>query len=72
MGWIFHFLNARSGLACDSTTCLNGASCRQTINNAIECVCPQNFEGKECQYGEKIFCHNCSKLLKGFGLLKRV
>ena len=52
MSEIFHILWHDKGLVCDMTTCLNAASCKQTINNAIECVCPQNFEGKECQYSE--------------------
>jgi hypothetical protein len=52
MSEILHILWHDKGLVCDMTTCLNAASCKQTINNAIECVCPQNFEGKECQYSE--------------------
>ena len=48
-----HILINFKGLNCDLTTCLNNASCL-LINNKTnyECVCPNNYEGNECQYSK--------------------
>lgn len=38
-----------AGLACANNPCLNGATCVEE-GVFFKCICPDGFEGKECQF----------------------
>ena len=39
------------GNTCNGTTCPNNAVCTALNSLSYQCVCPNQFEGDQCQFG---------------------
>ena len=57
---------------CETSNCLNNATCRAFNDTAHECICLPGYLGDNCEIGKKMLCqfhvYICWKKMKHVGL----
>lgn len=49
---------------CAENPCLNGASCEETSENGVKCICAKGFSGEDCSIISEKYSEECGDSFK--------